>query len=140
MRTVRAILIFIIGALFTYLTYKSKYQTSLFEAVIWAILILVSLSIFIWTIFKDLKNYRTKKNFQTFSLTIVSLIFVIIILTMKCKINYDFKKPTLLKVYYDGDFNGAGIDFKKDGTYIFDNSAIGLSDYLYGNYQINVGK
>ena len=58
------------------------------------------------------------------------------IVTLEIKILTIFKKPTLLKVYYDGDFNGTGIDFKTEGTYIFDNSAIGLSDYYYGEYTI----
>ncbi|WKW45474.1 hypothetical protein P3875_06695 [Myroides sp. JBRI-B21084] len=45
-----------------------------------------------------------------------------------------------MKVFYDGDFNGTGIDFKTDGTYIFDNSAIGISDYFYGTYRIDENK
>jgi hypothetical protein len=55
-------------------------------------------------------------------------------------INNDFNKPTLLRVYYDGDYNGTSIDFKTDGTYIFDNSAIGISSYFYGTYEINGNK
>ncbi|RZK56817.1 MAG: hypothetical protein EOO87_04490 [Pedobacter sp.] len=56
---------------------------------------------------------------------------------MEFKIQRKFNQPTLIKVFYDGDYNGTAIDFKKDGTYIFDNSAIGLSDYTYGTYKIN---
>ena len=52
------------------------------------------------------------------------------------QINKNFDKPTLIRIYYDGDFNGTGIDFKTDGTYIFDNSAIGMSDYQYGTFTI----
>ncbi len=48
----------------------------------------------------------------------------------------DLNKPTLVRVFYDGDFNGTGIDFKTDVTYIFDNFAIGLSDFTYGTYKI----
>jgi Leucine-rich repeat (LRR) protein len=55
-------------------------------------------------------------------------------------INNNFNKPTLLRVYYDGDYNGTSIDFKTDETYIFDNSAIGLSSYFYGTYKINGNK
>jgi len=47
---------------------------------------------------------------------------------------------TLVRIFYDGDFNGTGVDFKTDGTYIFDNSAIGLSDYIYGEYIISENK
>lgn len=55
---------------------------------------------------------------------------------MNWKNESDLNKPTLVRVFYDGDFNGTGIDFKTDGTYIFDNSAIGLSDYTVGTYEI----
>lgn len=39
-------------------------------------------------------------------------------------------------MFYNGDFNGTSIDFKANGTYIFDNSAIGMSDYYFGAYKI----
>ncbi|MBX3162891.1 MAG: hypothetical protein KF900_00265 [Bacteroidetes bacterium] len=61
-------------------------------------------------------------------------------MALEIQINNNFNKPTLLKVFYDGDYNGTGIDFKTDGTYIFDNSAIGLSDYSYGTYKIDGNK
>lgn len=58
-------------------------------------------------------------------------------MTLHIRTQLKFDKPTLLKVFYDGDFNGTGIDFKTDGSYIFENSAIGLSDYFYGTYSIS---
>ena len=64
------------------------------------------------------------------------IIFTFIIAIFHIRTQINFNKPTLLKVFYDGDFNGTGIDFKTDGTYIFDNSAIGISDYFYGTYKI----
>ena len=42
----------------------------------------------------------------------------------------------MIRGYYDGDFNGSGIDFKKDGTYIFENHAMGFSDFIFGFYEI----
>lgn len=53
------------------------------------------------------------------------------------KNNAVFNKQTLVRAYYGGYFNGTSIDFKTDGTYIFDNFAIGFSDYVHGNYKIN---
>lgn len=52
------------------------------------------------------------------------------------KINRDFNKPSLIEAFYDGGFNGVGLDFKKNGTYIFDNFCM-WSDYKYGTYNIN---
>jgi hypothetical protein len=70
----------------------------------------------------------------------LGIVFTIIIWKWNSQINEKFDKPTLVRIFYDGDFNGTGIDFKTDGTYIFDNSAIGLSNYLYGEYEISGNK
>lgn len=137
MRIVRLILILFIGGLATYLTCQTKYQTFFFEAIIWGGLALIGSLIFIWTVFKDIELFRVEKRFLNFTLTFLSIVFIAVILTLKIKINNNFDKPTLLKVFYDGDYNGTGIDFKTDGTYIFDNSAIGISDYFYGTYGIS---
>jgi hypothetical protein len=137
---VRGILIFLVGGLLTYLTYKFKYQTFFFDAIIWYGLILIGLFIFLWTIIKDIRLFKKEKRLQNFSLTFLCIVFVATILTMKVIIDKNFKKPTLLRVYYDGDFNGTSIDFKTDETYIFANSAIGLSNYFYGTYEINGNK
>lgn len=140
MRIVRLILILFVGGLLTYLTYKTRYQTFFFEAIIWFGLILIGSLIFIWTVFKDILLFKTERRFQNFGLTFLSILFIAVILTLEIKINNIFNKPTTLKVFYDGDFNGTGIDFKNDGTYIFDNSAIGISDYFYGTYKIEGNK
>ena len=42
----------------------------------------------------------------------------------------------MIRGYYDGDYNGSGIDFKKDGTYILENHAMGFSDFFFGFYEI----
>ena len=43
-------------------------------------------------------------------------------------------------IFHDGDFNGTGVDFKTDGTFVFDNSAMGFSNYMYGRYNISGNK
>ena len=140
MKPIRLILILLVGVILTYLTYKSKYQTFIGTAIIWGILLIIGITLFVWTITKDIKAYNSSKQIKNFTLTFICLIFIAIISILEIKINIDFNKPTLLKAFYDGDFNGTGIDFKKDGTYIFDNSAIGMSDYYYGTYKINGNK
>lgn len=111
MRIVRLVLILLVGGLLTYLTYKTRYQTLFFEAIIWFILIFIGSLVFIWTVFKDIQLFKTERQFQNFGLTSLSIIFIVIILALEIKIDNNFNKPTLLKVFYDGDFNGTGIDF-----------------------------
>ncbi|MCL1938361.1 MAG: hypothetical protein FWF52_08210 [Candidatus Azobacteroides sp.] len=140
MKAIRLILIFLVGVSLTYLTYKSKYQTFFFEDIIWTGLISIGLFIFLWTIIKDIRQFNKEKKFQNFSLTFFCILFISATLILKIKNNNNFNKPTLLKVFYNGDYNGTGIDFKADGTYIFDNSAIGVSEYFYGTYEMNGNK
>jgi hypothetical protein len=136
MKNSRLILIIGGGGLLTYYAYQSQFKTFLFGSIIELGLILLGITIFIWTLVAGIKNYRTNRQLKTFALTMLCLIFAFIIATLRIRTQINFNKPTLLKVFYDGDFNGVGIDFKTDGTYIFDNSAIGISDYFYGTYKI----
>lgn len=136
MKIFRLILILLIGGYLTYLTYSFQFRTFFADAIIWFFLIVVGALIFIWTIFKDYKKYKVDKRIKSFELTFLCLTLTSTIFIVEFNIQKNFNKPTLIKVFYDGDNNGTAIDFKKDGTYIFDNSAIGLSDYTYGTYEI----
>jgi hypothetical protein len=136
MKITRLILIFALGGYLTYLTYKSKYGVSIIDAIISGGLIFLGAILLLWTIFKDIKLYKEQKKIQSFALTSICLLFVSVIVVLQIKIHNDFNKPTLLKAYYNGDYNGTKIDFKTDGTYVFENYAIGLSDYYFGNYNI----
>jgi hypothetical protein len=109
----------------------------MFDLIIFGGLSIIGLIFLIWSLLTDLKHFRAKK--EIFSLIPIGLAitFTAIIWIWNVQINSNFDKPTLVRIFYDGDFNGTGIDFKADGTYIFDNSAIGLSDYVYGKYEIN---
>lgn len=136
MRLIRLVLILVLGVYLTYLTYKSKYGVSISDAVISGGLIILAAILVLWTIATDVTLYKVQKKVQSFALTSICFIFLTVILILQIRITNYFNKPTLLKVYYNGDFNGTAIDFKTDGTYIFDNSSIGFSDYYYGLYQI----
>lgn len=140
MKNIRLILILLVGGLLTYFAIQSQYKTFFFDSIIELGLFVVGLIVFIWTFISDYKTYKTIRQVRCFALTILCLIFTLIIFALHIKTQLKFDKPTLLKVFYDGDFNGTGIDFKTDGTYIFDNSAIGLNDYFYGTYTISGNK
>ncbi|MDR6302282.1 hypothetical protein [Mesonia maritima] len=91
----------------------------------------------LWTIFRDYKQYKATEQIKFLIGPLIGIIFLITIFGINWKNESDLNKPTLVRAFYDGDFNGTGIDFKTDGTYIFNNSAIGLSDYTYGTYKIS---
>lgn len=133
----RLIGILTIGLLLVKITYQFKYSTFVFDFIIFGILLLIGIIFLIWSLFTDLKQFRTDKKLLYLIPLGLGIAFTSIIWIYNFQINANFNKPTLIRIFYDGDFNGTGIDFKTDGTYIFDNSAIGQNDYLYGEYKIS---
>lgn len=136
MKNIRLVLILIIGGILTYFVYQSQFHTFFFEDIFKPFFFVVATLILVWTTLTDFKIYKVKKATQNFTLTLLCLIYISIILILYIKNQSAFNKETLLRVFYDGDFNGTGIDFKTDGMYIFDSSAIGVSNYYYGTYKI----
>ena len=67
-----------------------------------------------------------------FAIVLIGLVF-----TLAVKLQSNFEKPTLLQLFHKGKFNRTTIDFKTDGTYIFDNAATELKDFKYGRYQLD---
>ena len=134
---IRVIGILTVGLLLVKMTYQFKYSTFMFDLIFFGGLTIIGLVFLIWSLFTDLKQFRIEKKIISLIPIGLALIFTTTIWVWNVRINSNFEKPTLVRIYYDGDFNGTGIDFKTDGTYIFDNSAIGLSDFIYGTYEIN---
>ena len=134
---IRLIGILTVGLLLVKMTCQFKYSTFIFDLIFFSCLTIIGLVFLIWSLFTDLKHFRTEKKIISLIPIGLAVIFTTIIWVWNVQINSNFDKPTLVRIFYDGDFNGTGIDFKTDGTYIFDNSAIGFSDFTYGEYEIN---
>jgi hypothetical protein len=134
---IRVIGILTVGLLLIKMTYQFKYSTFMFDLIFFGGLTLIGLVFLIWSLFTDLKRFRTEKKIISLIPIGLALVFISTIWVWNVQINSNFDKPTLIRIFYDGDYNGTGIDFKTDGTYIFDNSAIGFSDFTYGEYEIN---
>lgn len=97
---------------------------------------LLVIILFIVTLYRNILKYSKEKSLKNFFTTYLILGLAVVLCGMEYMIQRDFNKPSLLRVFYDGDFNGTAIDFKEDSTFIFDNSAIGMSSYTYGTYKI----
>ena len=125
-----------IGLLIMYKTYQFKFSDFIFDGIIYLAIGIIGLIVWGIILSKDLKLYKEQKRVKYLTTSIIGGISLITTLGISWSINKNFNKTTLVKVFYDGDFNGTGIDFKKDGTYIFDNYCLG-SNYKYGTYLIN---
>jgi hypothetical protein len=133
---IRLIIILGIGIFLTYKIYNFRFSTFIFDLIIFGGIAIIGIIFWLWSINKDLKQFKLTKKKWFLSGTLLGIIFFIIIIGINWKNNSYFNKPTLIRGYYDGDFNGSGIDFKKDGTYVFENHAMGFSDFIFGLYKI----
>lgn len=66
----------------------------------------------------------------------ISISSIVIVAAMSSNRHQYFDQKSLLKIGTSADFNGVTIDFKKDGTYIFNRYGLG-ADYGYGSYAIS---
>lgn len=133
----RQIVAIIFGFILLYKTSQTKYHTDFVDAFVWFGMTLFGIIFFIVVFIKDSRQYGQEKKFRSFISTFIVVASALLSVLLGFIINYDQHKPTWVKAYYDGDYNGVGIDLKTDGSYVLDDSAIGTSDYTYGDYRIS---
>jgi len=140
MSILRLLFIAIVGGFMLFLTCQSKYESSIGDIFLWLFLTPAGILLFISSIYKDIKNYRKERHIENFALSFVCFAFLITIITVQYFITREFDKPSLLKVFYDGDSDGGSIDFKLDGSFIFYDSTMLSNTYEYGKYTIKGNK
>jgi hypothetical protein len=133
---IRLIIVLGIGIFLSYKVYQFRSSTFIFDLIVFGGIAVFGIIFWLWSINKDLKQFKLTKKNRFLTGTIIGIIFFSIIIGINWKNNSYFNKPTLIRGYYDGDYNGSGIDFKKDGTYILENHAMGFSDFFFGFYEI----
>jgi hypothetical protein len=126
----------VFGTWFTYKLYKSAFIDFFFDGIIFLFIGVIGLSIFIWTIRKDLQEYKLSKTLTSYLPTMTGLTFILTILALHLYQDNKINSPTLIRAFYDGGYNGFSIDLKENGDYIMANgSGLGQS-YFYGTYTI----
>lgn len=133
--TLRVFLTILVGLLMVYKTYQFKYSDFIFDEIIYKLIGIVGLVVWGSILRLDLKELKEYNQTKYLINGVIGITALILGLAISWRITNNFNKPTLVKIFYDGDFNGTAIDFKKDGTYIFDNFCTG-SNYEYGSYEI----
>lgn len=83
-----------------------------------------------------LTNTKKRKKHIVFLPIFIGILIISFVFIAKRDIYQEFNKSSLIKVYYDGDYNEVSVDFKQDGTYIIDDFSIGFNHYEYGYYRI----
>ena len=135
-KILRIILLIIFGIWFTCKQYKTFYNDFFLYGIILLIIAFVGLFILIWTVRKDIKEFKTSRKLTSYFPTSIGVLFII---TNICLFVYQDSKtnsPSLITGFNDGGFNGFSVDFKTNGNYIMANgSGLGQS-YFYGKYSI----
>lgn len=135
-KILRIIPLTVFGTWFTFKLYKSVLEDFFFDGIVFLFIGVIGLSIFIWTIRKDIQEYKVLKTITSFLPTMTGLSFIMIIIVLHLYQDNKINSPTLIRAFYDGGYNGFSIDLKENGNYIMANgSGLGQS-YFYGKYSI----
>ncbi len=128
----RPIITIIFGAILSYCSYQFKYSTNIFLLAGFVITSIIGLCSWLGFILFELSKKQVR-----LSTLLAGIASIIVVLIINWQVSSIFEKPTLVKVFYNGDFNFKSIDFKEDGSYIYESSAIGMSDFIHGKYRIS---
>ncbi|MFT6963761.1 MAG: hypothetical protein ACJAWV_003499 [Flammeovirgaceae bacterium] len=136
----RIIIVLLGGIWGIYQAYSSHFESSFFDFFELILSVIIISPIWIWSFYEySVAKNRSQKR-QNGIAILVGGILLSITITIYSFTNYQFNKPTLVKVLYDGGYNGIAIDFKTDGTFITNDSAMFGSIYSYGEYSIENNK
>ncbi|WP_027002324.1 hypothetical protein [Hugenholtzia roseola] len=135
-KILRTILVTVFGAWFAYKLYQTYQDDFFLDGIILLIIALIGLLVLIWTIRKDLKAFQTSQKLTSYLPTFIGLLFILANIGLFYYQNNKINTPTLIRAFYDGDFNGFSVDFKKNGNYVIANGS-GLGQrYFYGTYTL----
>ena len=126
----------IIGFYYNLWTIRNADTEMIFDGIIYGFLILIFLIFLGFAITKDLKKNKSKKNWKNFFPTIIGISFLISFVVININLRLRDRSPIIIQAGYDGDFNGAWFEFRKDGTYKFGNHAGIGADYFRGKYEL----
>jgi len=135
-KILRIILLTILGTWFAYKLYQTAQDDFFLDGIILLVIAFFGLLVFIWSILKDSKEFKTTQKLTSYLPTSVGLVFLLANFALFYYQDSKTNSPTLISGFYDGGFNGFSVDFKTDGNYVMANgSGLGQS-YFYGTYTL----
>ena len=135
-KILRIILLTIFGTWFAYKLYQTAQDDFFLDGIILLVIAFFGLLVFIWSILKDSKEFKTTQKLTSYLPTSVGLVFLLANIALFYYQDSKTNSPTLISGFYDGGFNGFSVDFKTDGNYVMANgSGLGQS-YFYGTYTL----
>lgn len=132
--------IVIIGFYYNLWTFRNADTEMIFDGIIYGFLILIFLIFLAFAINKDLKKNKSSNNWKNFFPTIIGISFLISFVVININLSLKDNSPIIIQAGYDGGFNGAWFEFRKDGTYKLGNHAGIGADYFRGKYELKDSK
>ncbi|GGG55330.1 hypothetical protein [Epilithonimonas arachidiradicis] len=126
----------ITGIYYLYFSIKTADNTFIFDGVIYFLLIILFIVFFTITVRNDFNNFKISKKYKSFLFTAIGILIIILNIGCQLYLSSRDNSEIVLKVFYDGDYNGSSLEFRKDGTYKFGNGS-GLGESIQrGKYSI----
>jgi len=126
----------IIGFYYNFWTIKNADTEIIFDGIIYAFLILIFLIFLGFAINKDLKKFKKYKSWKSFIPSMFGFLILISFFATGISLKLRDNSPIIIQAGYDGGYNGAWFEFRKDGTYKFGNHAGIGADYFRGKYKL----
>lgn len=126
----------IIGFYYNFWVIQNADKEMVFQEFVYGGLILIFLILLGISLRKDILKYKEAKNWKSFFPTIIGMTILLSFLASSLVLKIRDNSPVIIQAGYDGGFNGAWFDFRKDGTYKFANSGGIGADFFRGKYTL----
>lgn len=133
----RLIAILILTIVVFYRIHLSLYEYAVEDLFIWLFLIILAIPLFITTVYVESKLFIKHKKWWNFRATISCIILTALAFLYHNHIKNVFSKPSLVTAYLGNEYDAIRIDFKTDGTFIFENFDLSRSRFIHGKYSVN---
>ena len=127
----------IIGFYYNFWVIQNADKEMVFQEFVYGGLILIFLILLGISLRKDILKYKEAKNWKSFFPTIIGMTILLSFLASSLVLKIRDNSPVIIQAGYDGGFNGAWFDFRKDGTYKFANSGGIGADFFRGKYTLS---
>lgn len=125
------------GIYFLYFSIKTADNTFIFDGIFSFLLIILFIVFFTITIRNDFKNFKGSKQYKNFLFTTIGALIIILNLGCQLYLSARDSSDIVLRAFYDGDYNGSWLEFRKDKTYKFGNGSALGETILRGKYTIH---
>ena len=126
----------IIGFYYNFWSIKNADTEMIFDGIIYGFLILIFLIFLGFSLNTDYRKYKYKKSWKNLIPSIIGILILISFIITSLILKMRDNSPVIIQAGYDGGYNGAWFEFRKDGTYKFVNHAGIGADYFRGNYEL----